>query len=182
MPDDPLPADVVARLRSDPTAALAAALIVAGSFPGIAAWALAAFGPNVSPPPLRSGPASRAAAKGNSANGAHGSLRKSAAAKADQALLAIMRANPGAPLSTLIKLNRRPRNTVMGSLERLEAQGLVEHPSKGVYAPVDPDLIEAPSPKPTDWVAPLSGRHVARHAADGRVREEVAMAPAPHEA
>jgi hypothetical protein len=35
---DPLPADVVARLRSDSTAALAASLILAGSFPDIVSW------------------------------------------------------------------------------------------------------------------------------------------------
>ena len=36
---EPLPDDVVVRLRSDPSAAVAAALIVAGAFPDIASWA-----------------------------------------------------------------------------------------------------------------------------------------------
>ena len=54
---------------------------------------------------------------------------------------------------------------------RLEEAGLVEHPGKGVYTAVD----QAPPPK-SAWVAPLSGRHVARHAADGRVRDEMTMA------
>ena len=40
---DPLPADIVGRLRSDPTAALAASLILARSFPDIISWALKAF-------------------------------------------------------------------------------------------------------------------------------------------
>jgi hypothetical protein len=40
---DPLPADIVARLRSDSTAALAVSLILAGSFPDIVSWALRAF-------------------------------------------------------------------------------------------------------------------------------------------
>ena len=40
---DPLPHDVVARLRSDSTAALAAALILASSFPDLVAWAMGAF-------------------------------------------------------------------------------------------------------------------------------------------
>jgi hypothetical protein len=44
---------------------------------------------------------------------------------------------------------------------RLEEAGLVEHPTA---------VDEAPPPKPA-WVEPLSGSHVARHAADGRVRE-----------
>ena len=37
---DLLPSDIVARLRSDSTAALAASLILAGSFPDIVSWAL----------------------------------------------------------------------------------------------------------------------------------------------
>jgi hypothetical protein len=41
---DPLPSEVVARLKSDPMAALAAALIVAGSFPDLVSWAMRAFG------------------------------------------------------------------------------------------------------------------------------------------
>ena len=40
---DPLPSDIVARLRSDSTATLAASLILAGSFPDIVSWALRAF-------------------------------------------------------------------------------------------------------------------------------------------
>jgi hypothetical protein len=57
----------------------------------------------------------------------------------------------------------------------LEEAGLVEHRGKGVYTADDPDLIETPKPK-SAWVEPLSGRHVARHAADGRVRDEMTMA------
>jgi hypothetical protein len=57
------------------------------------------------------------------------------------------------------------------SLKRLEEAGLVEHPSKGVYAAID----QAPPPK-SAWVEPLSGSHVARHAADGRIRDEMKMA------
>jgi hypothetical protein len=34
--DEPLPDDIVVRLRSDPTAAVAAAVIVLSAFPGIA--------------------------------------------------------------------------------------------------------------------------------------------------
>jgi hypothetical protein len=41
---DPLPSDIVARLRSDYTAALAASLILAGSFPDIVSWALGKLG------------------------------------------------------------------------------------------------------------------------------------------
>ena len=52
------------------------------------------------------------------------------------------------------------------SLKRLAEAGLVDHPSKGVYTVID----KAPTPKST-WIEPLSGKHAARHAADGRVRD-----------
>ena len=160
---DPLPSDVVARLRSDSTAALAASLILAGSFPDIVSWALWAFR-SKSDEPKANVPA---AGDGKSRCAPKPQL----AVRSDQALLAVMRANPGASLADLIRLGRRPRTSTVLSLKRLEEAGLVEHPSKGMYAAVD----QAPPPKPA-WVEPLSGRQVARHAADGRVRDEMTMA------
>jgi hypothetical protein len=155
---DPLPSDIVARLRSDSTAALAASLILGGSFPDIVSWALRAF--SKSGEPRASVPADP--------NGKRrlAPVRKPAA-KSDRALLTVMRANPGASLADLIRLGRRPRTSTVG----LEEVGLVEHPAKGVYKTVD----QAPPPKPA-WTEPLSSRHVARHAADGRVRDEMTMA------
>jgi hypothetical protein len=82
-----------------------------------------------------------------------------------------MRANPGANLADLIRLGRRPRKSIVSPLKRPEEAGLVEHPAKGVYKIVDQD----PPPKRV-WVERLSGSYVARHAADGRVRDEMAMA------
>jgi hypothetical protein len=161
---DPLPSDVVARLRSDATAALAASLILAGSFPDIGSWALRAFG--------KSGESKASVFTDVGRKGANikHSPRRLSAAKSDQALLAVMRANPGSSLADLIRLGRRPRTSTVLSLKRLEEAGLVEHPSKGQYRTVD----QAP-PKPA-WIDPLSGRRVARHAADGRVRDEMTMA------
>jgi hypothetical protein len=160
---DPLPSEIVTRLRSDSTAALAASLILAGSFPDIVSWALRAFSsksdePKASVPAAGDGKSSRAP-------------RPQPTVKSDQALLAVMHANPGASLADLIRLGRRPRTSTVLSLRRLEEAGLVEHPSKGVYAAVD----QTPPPK-SAWVEPLSGSHVARHAADGRVRDEMTMA------
>ena len=85
-------------------------------------------------------------------------------------MLAVMRANPARASPISIRLGRRPRTSTVLSLKRLEEAGLVEHPSKGQYKAVD----QAP-PKPA-WIDPLSGRHVARHAADGRVRDEMTIA------
>jgi hypothetical protein len=159
---DPLPSDIVTRLRSDSTAALAASLILAGSFPDIVSWALRAFSGKDGEP--------KVSVAAGDAKSRH-APRPQSATKKDQALLAVMRANPGASLADLIRLGRRPRTSTVASLKRLEEAGLVRHPSKGVYTVVE----EAPPPKPA-WVEPLSGAHVARHAADGRVRDEMTMA------
>jgi hypothetical protein len=163
---DPLPADVVARLRSDSTAALAASLILAGSFPDIVSWALRSFGKSSEP---------KAHVPAHGEGKSRHTPRRQPAVKSDQALLAVMRANPCASLADLIRLGRRPRKSTVASLKRLEEAGLVEHPGKGVYTAVDPDLIETLKPK-SAWVEPLSGKHVARYAADGRVRDEMTMA------
>jgi hypothetical protein len=170
---DPLPSDVVARLRSDSTAALAASLILAGSFPDIVSWALRAFGAANS---VKSGePKARDPNAGDKRANIKHAPKQQPAAKRDQALLVVMRANPGASLAYLIKLGRRPRTSTVASLKRLEETGLVRHPNKGVYTAVDPDLIETPTLKAA-WVEPLSGRHVARHGAGGRVRDETTTA------
>ena len=90
---DPLPSDVVARLRSDSTAALAASLILAGSFPDIVSWALRAFSikdrePKASLPEDGGGKSKHTQTP-----------KPRPAVKSDQALLAVMRANPGASLA-----------------------------------------------------------------------------------
>ena len=160
---DPLPSDIVARLRSDSTAALAASLILAGWFPDIVSWALRACGANESKP--------KASIPAEGDGKTRHVPQRQPAVKSDEALLAVMRANPGSSLAGLIRLGRRPRTSTVLSLKRLEEAGLVEHPSKGVYTAID----RAAPPKSTG-VEPLSGSHVARHSADGRVRDEMTMA------
>jgi hypothetical protein len=173
---DPLPSDVVAKLRTDPTAALAAALILAGAFPDLVSWAMRAF-----ETPASAGASATPNANGNGhawpPKGATGHEDpRGEAAKHDEALLELMRANPRASITEIIRMNGRPRNSTMASLERLEKAGRVEHGGRGKWIPVDPDLLEAPAPKPAGWVEPLSGKRAARHAADGRVRDEMSMA------
>jgi hypothetical protein len=120
---DPLPSDIVARLRSDSTAALAASLILAGSFPDIVSWALRAFSRRDEP---------KASAPADAGSNSRRAPRPQPAVKSDKALLAVMQANPGASLADLIRLGRRPRTSTVLSLKRLEEAGLVEHPGKGV--------------------------------------------------
>ena len=180
---DPLPSDVVARLKSDPSAALAAALILAGSFPDLVLWAMRAFGGKDGAKANGAGESNGVAKSdgakkgarppGPQARGRHNS--REAAAKHDQALLALMRANPDANVTEIIRMNGRPRNSTVLSLQRLEKAGLVDHAGRGKWTVVDP-LLEVPAPKPAGWIEPLSSARVARHAADGRVRHELTMA------
>ena len=172
---DPLPSDVVATLKTDPTAALAAALILAGSFPDLVSWAVRVLGGEDGAKANGAG-GSNGVAKNDGAKksvrakGCHNS--REGAARHDQALLALMRANPDASVTEIIRMNGRPRNSAVLSLERLEKAGLVEHARRGKWTVVDPDLLEVPA----GWIEPLSGTRVARHAADGRVRHELTMA------
>ncbi len=174
---EPLPDDVVVRLRSDPTAALAAVLVVVASFPNIVSWAARSFGGPSHP---------KRCAEGGDANGGAGRdaddsppRRRQASDQADQQLLALMRDNPGATITELVRLSGRSRSSIVMSLNRLEEGGLVDHCGHGSWAAIedDPDLIDEGPPLPprtAHWVAPLSGKHVARRAADGRVPEEAA--------
>jgi hypothetical protein len=180
---DPLLSDVVARLKSDPTAALAAALILAGSFPDLVLWAMRAFGGKDGAKANGAGESNGVAKSdgakkgarppGPQARGRHNS--REAAAKHDQALLALMRANPDANVTEIIRMNGRPRNSTVLSLERLEKAGLIEHAGRGKWTVIDP-APKPPGPEARGWIEPLSGTRVARHAADGRVRHELTMA------
>jgi hypothetical protein len=87
----------------------------------------------------------RAAVGGKSGNDEHAPQHQPAA-KRDQALLTVMRADPEVSLADLIRLGR-PRTSTVSSLKRLEEAGLVRHPGKSVYAAVGRALIEAQKPK-----------------------------------
>ena len=76
---DPLPSDIVARLRSDSTAALAASLILAGSFPDIVSWALRAFSVKDSEP--------KVSVPAHGSNKSRGVPKPKTAVKSDQNLL-----------------------------------------------------------------------------------------------
>ena len=159
---DPLASDIVARLKSDPTAALAAALILAGSFPDLVSWAVRLFSgkdgaADCEPKASGAGGSNGVAWKGprSQARGQH--APRETAARHDQALLALMRANPDVTVTELIRMSGRPRNSAVLSLERLEKAGLVEHAGRGKWTAVDPELLEVPTPRPAAWIEPLSG-------------------------
>jgi hypothetical protein len=188
---DPLPPNIVAQLKTDPMAALAAALILAGSFPDLVSWAMRAFGG-------KDCAKTNGELKADGAGGGNGVARsdgarkgarppehrakghhnpREAAAEHDQALLALMQANPDASVSKLIRMSGRPRNSAVLSLERLEKAGFVEHAARGKWAVVDPNSLEAPAPKP-GWLEPLSANRVAKHTAAMRVPDRLTTADA----
>lgn len=151
---DPLPPDVVDRLRTDATAALAAIAVIGSSFPGLVAWATKALaGPR--------GPDWR-------------TLRRQRRNQSDAALLALMRERPDACAAELARLLGRSQTTVGDRLRRLEDQGVVVRERRG-WALADPELGAPPAPR-IPWIEPLSASHVARHAAGMRVRAEMTQA------
>lgn len=186
MPIEPLPDEVVVRLRSDPTAALAAVLVVNAAFPNILSWAARLFG--VQSQPKRSIDGGGGGDGGESADGKDGKdgddlppRRREASEHADQQLLALMRDNPSATIAQLTKLSGRSRSSTVLSLKRLEEAGLVNHGGHGSWAVIedDPDAYDDGTPLPpktAHWVAPLSAKYVARQTAGGRVREGNATA------
>ena len=204
----PLPDAFVTTLRTDACAALAAIMIISNAHAELLAWAQrtigvfapgdrenaeearkphGAFAPrsatvgkedtNDNGAGMSNGAAKRhGAKKAARANGHHSS--REGAAKHDETLLALMQANPNASVTEIIRMSGRARNSAVLSLERLERAGLVEHASRGKWVAVDPDLLEAPAPRPAGWIAPLSGARAAKHTAAMRVPDRLATADA----
>lgn len=193
----PLPDAVVATLKADPCAALAALMIISNAHSGLLAWAQRSLSPlNVGNGAIDRDAADKSAGgpkagveaskpKPRKANGSTG-VRKSrssfrtgfsstetssakephnpreGAAKHDEALLALMQANPHATVTEIIRMNGRPRNSTVLSLERLEKPGLVEHAGRGKWKAVDPDLLEVPGPNPRIKSGGRTGSNLCR--------------------
>ena len=130
----PLPDAMVVTLKADPCAALAAIMIISNAHAELLAWAqrtIGGFAPrsatggeedaNANGAGVSDGVAKRHGAKkaarppGPQARGHH--APRKGAAKHDQALLALMQANPHAGVSELIRMNGHPRNSTMLSLD-----------------------------------------------------------------
>jgi hypothetical protein len=189
----PLPDDVVVRLRSDPSAAVAAALIVAGAFPDIASWAARTIYRSSNLARESKSGANRDGRAGtdqSNGEGGDGGDRSSGGGgdetdrldvatdklggssggcrrKAKERLLALMRANPGTTVRRLAELTGRSPPAIGQALKRLAEAGLVDHGGHGSWTVADVDLGDGAPPSTTaPWVTPLSGRHVARFDAD----------------
>jgi hypothetical protein len=143
-----LPDSVVSTLRASETAALAAAMIIVGSFPDIASFAARVAGaPPDAPEPQRAVKRS---------NGHGGRARREAPDQCDERLVEAMKANP-MTIGALAAATGKSRTSTVSALHRLRDVGLAESLS-GVWT-----LIGPPASKETArWVEPVVASRGAR--------------------
>jgi hypothetical protein len=141
-----LPDSVVSTFRTNETAALAAAMTIAGSFPDIASFAARVAGAPHRPPDA---PKPQRAERGRPIRG-NGRVRE-APDQCDERLATAMKANRGANIAALATAIGKSRTSTVSALRRLRDAGLAESLS-GVWT-----LTEPPPPKGTPrWTAPVS--------------------------
>jgi hypothetical protein len=140
---NPLPDSTISALQTCETAALAAALIIASSFPGVldfAARVSARPASNDTEPPKRA----RARPKRRV---------REAPDQCDERLAKAMKANPGANIASLAEAIGKSRTSTVTALRRLRDAGLAESLDR-VWT-----LTEPPAPKETPrWTAPVSAQ------------------------
>jgi hypothetical protein len=156
-----LPDSVVSTLRTNETAALAAVLIVAGSFPEIASFAARVAGAPHAPKVDAPKPPKRARGRAKRGNG----RVREAPDQCDKRLIAAMKANPGASIGKLADAIGKSRTTTVTALRRLRDADLAESRDR-VWS-----LTEPPAPKePPRWTGPVSAQ---RRRVDTEEREHV---------
>ena len=155
----PLPDSVSAALRSDPTAALGALMVIAGAHAELFAWAARtvcdAAPAGAEPPPRakRNGASSPAARKPESHRAdAHVARRREARDRDDKRLCKTMRDLPEASIRDWAEAIDKSRSSVVTALHRLRDAGLADS-VEGKWT-----LVEEPAPRVAapKWVAPLS--------------------------
>jgi len=180
----PLPDSVSATLRSDPTAALGALMVIAGAHAELFSWAArmvcdatpaARASTNAQPqpkptePPGVKAPAVRKASTPSTSaqdaqpkpNGsaAHLALRREARDRDDERLLEAMRESPEASIRDWAAAIGKSRTSMVAGLHRLRDAGLATNADKA-WA-----LVEESPPKDTRrWVEPLKGADRAAYA------------------
>jgi hypothetical protein len=146
---NPLPDSVVSTLRTNESAALAAAMIIAGAFPDIASFAarVADAPPKVTAPDA---PKPRRVPKRRKG---HGRRVREAPDQCDERLIAAMRTNPGASIEKLADAIGKSKTSTINALHRLRDADLAESMDR-VWS-----LTEPPSPKETPrWTGPVSAQ------------------------
>jgi hypothetical protein len=195
----PLSDAVVATLKTDAYAALAAIMVISNAHPELLGWAQRALSSgdtagipaeldknvsetnradheaagNYEPKPngCRRDKPRREGAKLDVA--AYQARRRGRRDADDERLIETIRLAPGASIREWGSAIGKCRTATVQALHRLRDAGLIEN-DDGNWALVEPQPASAVAPR---WIEPLSGARVARHAADGRVRGELTMAP-----
>jgi hypothetical protein len=144
---DPLPDSVIATLRSDETAALAAILIIGGAFPDVLAFAAKIVEPHQKPSVTKSR---------KPGNGRRG-RRRGEGDRNDERLVAAMKANPNATIGALAEAIGKSRTSTVTALHRLRDADRAESLDR-VWS-----LVEPPTPKETArWIEPVAASRRAR--------------------
>jgi hypothetical protein len=171
----PLPDTVSILLRSSPTAAMAALLLISTSHRGLLDWfsrtVCAEPGPKSEPapaPPRRKARASARCGNGHRQSRKNGddpylSGRRAQRDRDDEALLAALRSNPEGSIADWATTIGKSRTSCVSALHRLRDAGLAES-VEGKWKLVAP---EAPRETAAKWIEPLSataGRERRAHA------------------
>jgi DNA-binding transcriptional ArsR family regulator len=160
----PLPDTVSILLRSSPTAAMAALLLISTSHRGLLDWFSRTVSAEPAPesepapvPPRRKARASVRCGNGHRQSRANGddpylSRRLAKREADDKALLDAMRRNPEATIGDLATAVGKSRTSIVSALRRLRDAGLAKS-DEGRWR-----LTEEPPPRspPERWTAPLS--------------------------
>jgi hypothetical protein len=141
---NPLPDSTVSALRANETAALAAVLIVAGSFPDIVSFAarVADASHKVAVPDA---PKPQRASRGRPKRG-NGRDR-------DARLAELIRDEPGVTIAEMSRRLKAAPNTVRACLERLENADAIERDGKSWRIPAPRPPVET-----AKWTAPVSAQ------------------------
>ena len=200
MPQPPLSDAMVATLRTDPCAALAAIMVVASAHAELMAWAQRTLSPPAVPhetpgansanearlegrrlklsPDDGSGLKPRKVAKLNGGHAAYHDRLRAKRDTDDERLIEAMKQAPEASVREWGRAIGKCRTATVQALHRLRDAGLIES-EEGAWALVEASTNAQPQPAAPRWLEPLSGARVAKHSADGRVRGELTMAPSP---
>jgi hypothetical protein len=152
----PLPDQVSVLLRSSPTAAMAALLLISTSHRGLLDW----FSRTVAPEPQ---PQAKSKANGVVRRGRKGGRkpgvsdaylerRRSRRDADDSALLVAMKASPGATIGDWSEAIHKSRTSAIAGLKRLRDRNLASN-EDGIWALVEPDAPREPAAK---WISPVS--------------------------
>jgi hypothetical protein len=159
--------DAFAAALSDRTTALAAAFIIATRHPEILRWAARTVCGEPQPQPQAKPKANGATRRGRKANGggrkpgvsdAYLERRRSQRDADDSALLAAIKASPGATIGDWSEAIHKSRTSTIAGLKRLRDRNLASN-EDGVWALVEPEAPRAPR-----WVEPVSAVGRREHA------------------